>query len=77
MAKTVSVVGSKNREYFEANSTINNELEVNVYDLKDGEKRDKPYYSRKFSANETKEIRLTHASLHWRNLRSFLISRHF
>jgi hypothetical protein len=58
MAKTVSVVGSKNREYFEANSTINNELEVNVYDLKDGEKRDKPYYSRKFSANETKEIRL-------------------
>lgn len=58
MAKTVSVVGSKEREYFEANSTNDNGVEVNVYDIKDGEKRDKPFYSRKFTATETNEIRL-------------------
>jgi hypothetical protein len=59
IAKTVSIVGSKEREYFEVSSVNNNEVEVNVYDFKDGEKkRDNPFYSRKFTADETNEIRL-------------------
>ena len=58
MAKDVDIVGSKDREYFEVNSINDNETEVNVYDIKDGEKRDTPFYSRSFLANETSEIRL-------------------
>lgn len=58
IAKQVDIVGSKGREYFEVNNITNSEVTVNVYDVKDGEKRDKPYYSRNFLANETSEIRL-------------------
>ena len=58
MAREVDIVGSKGREYFEAKSTGDNGMEINLYDIKDGKKKDAPYYSRKFLANETKEIRL-------------------
>lgn len=58
MAKQVDIVGSKDREYFETIAVNNNELNVSVYDIKDGKKRSKPYYSRNFLANETNEIRL-------------------
>ena len=58
IARQVDIVGSKEREYFEVNSTNDNEMEVNVYNIKNGEKSGKPYYSRNFLANETNEIRL-------------------
>ena len=58
LAKNVSIVGSKDREYFEVNRTSDTETNVNVYDMKNGEKRNNPYYNRTFSSNETKEIRL-------------------
>ncbi len=58
LAKEVSIVGSAKGEYFEVSRLNNNETQVNVYDQKDGEKRDTPYYSRTFHSNETKEIRL-------------------
>ncbi len=58
IARDVDIVGSKNREYFDVDKINDNETDVNIYDLKDGEKRDQPFYSRKFFSHETKEIRL-------------------
>ncbi|MEO6454657.1 MAG: hypothetical protein ABIN97_11310, partial [Ginsengibacter sp.] len=58
IAKDVDIVGSRGREYFKVSRLNDNETEVNIYDLKDGQPRDQPYYSRKFIKTETDEIRL-------------------
>ena len=58
LAKTVDVVGSKDREYFEVNVLNSHEAIINVFDMKDGVVRNEPYYTRKVSFPETEEIRL-------------------
>ncbi len=59
MAKEAEVPGTKESEYFEINHIANNELIVNVYPLsKNGSRGEKPFYSRIFNAEETKELRL-------------------
>jgi len=58
LAKNVYIVGSKDREYFEVNRISDAETNVKVYDMKNGEKWNDPYYTRTFNSNETKEIRL-------------------
>jgi hypothetical protein len=58
LAKEVDIVGSEEREYFKVSSAGNNEIEVNIYDLKDGLPRAEPYYTRKFKEEETGEIRM-------------------
>lgn len=58
IAKQVDVVGSSKREHFEINK-LNNETAVNIYKItKEGERKDKPFYSRVFKSDETEEIRL-------------------
>ncbi len=59
LAKNVDIVGSEKREFFEIGRVADNETTVKMYKLKkDGEKKQKPSYSRKFFTTETNEIRL-------------------
>ena len=59
LANEVEIVGTKNKELFEVKRINDNETIVNVYDLtKEGEAKKEPFYSRKFSAQETKEVRV-------------------
>lgn len=58
LAKEVDIVGSEGRENFKINRINDDETEVNVYDIEDGQQADKPYYTRKFNSSETEEIRL-------------------
>ncbi|MGI8581805.1 MAG: hypothetical protein ACR2KX_06410 [Chitinophagaceae bacterium] len=59
LAKEVEIVGTKKNEFFEVNRMSDNETSVNLYKInKEGEKKNKPYYSRVFKTDETKEIRL-------------------
>jgi hypothetical protein len=58
IAKQVDVIGSSKREHFEINR-LNNETAVNIFKInKEGERKDKPFYSRVFKSDETEEIRL-------------------
>jgi hypothetical protein len=58
LAEEVEIVGSKKSEYFEVNQLNDNETIINVYNIKDGERKNNPFYSRTFKTNETGEIRL-------------------
>ncbi|MDB5223019.1 MAG: hypothetical protein JWN83_1686, partial [Chitinophagaceae bacterium] len=59
LAKEVEIVGSKKNELFEINHLNSNETSVNLYKInKEGEIKNKPFYSRVFKTGETKEIRL-------------------
>ena len=59
LAKEVEIVGSNKSEYFEINRLNDDETSINVYKInKEGEKKNKPFYSRVFKTDETKEIRL-------------------
>jgi hypothetical protein len=58
LAKRVDIIGSQDRELVVINQLPGNETEVNVHKItKEGEVK-KAFYSRKFSKNETKEIRI-------------------
>ena len=57
LAKEVEIVGSKKSEVFEITRN-DNETAVNLYRLKDGQRKSNPFYSRTFKNDETKEIRL-------------------
>ncbi|MFI5130375.1 MAG: BamA/TamA family outer membrane protein [Chitinophagales bacterium] len=55
----VDLAGSQKREFFEIKRINKEETEINIYKItKDGEIKSKPYYSRLFRDNETKEIRI-------------------
>ncbi len=59
LAKSVDVVGTDEREFFEVKRKDNGDTEVTVYPLKNKkDKKKKPVYHRLFRYNETKEIRL-------------------
>ncbi|MEP7229964.1 MAG: BamA/TamA family outer membrane protein [Ginsengibacter sp.] len=59
LAKEVEVVGTKGAEYFEVKPINEDEVSVQLFNkTKDDEKKSKPFYSRTFLNNETKEIRL-------------------
>ncbi|HEY5405769.1 MAG TPA: BamA/TamA family outer membrane protein [Ginsengibacter sp.] len=59
LSKDVEITGTKEDDYFEVKRLNDNETTVNVYKIKkDGDKKAKPYYSRTFFTNETKEVRL-------------------
>ena len=58
LAEEVEIVGSKKSEYFEVSQLNDNEISINVYNIKDGERKSNPFYSRTFNTNETGEIRL-------------------
>ncbi|MEO5782994.1 MAG: hypothetical protein ABIQ07_06975, partial [Ginsengibacter sp.] len=59
LAEDVEVVGSKKNELFEINRLNDNETSINLYKInKDGETKDKPFYTRTFKTGETKEVRL-------------------
>jgi hypothetical protein len=58
LAKTVDIVGSEDREYFEVKRLRDGKMQVNLYDMKDGMKRATPYWTRTINPNETNEIRL-------------------
>ena len=59
LAKEVEIVGTKKKELFEIKRVNKNETVVNVYDLDTGgvSKAD-PFYTRKFSKEETNEVRV-------------------
>ena len=57
LSRQVEIAGSKKSELFEIKKS-NGETTINVYDLKHGQPKDDPFYSRTFKADETKEIRL-------------------
>ncbi|HSY60795.1 MAG TPA: hypothetical protein VK796_02915, partial [Cytophaga sp.] len=55
----VDLVGSQKKELFEINRISKEETQINIYKItKDGDVKGKPYYSRIFRDNETKEIRI-------------------
>lgn len=59
LASEVEITGSENAEIFEVSSPDDKTTLVNIYDAKkNGEKKEKPFYSRLFFDKETKEIRL-------------------
>jgi hypothetical protein len=59
LGKEVDIVGTENKELFEVIGLSDNDVKVNVYDLDNaGKARNKPFYSRTFHADETKEVRL-------------------
>ncbi|MEJ7611374.1 MAG: hypothetical protein WKF88_09385 [Ferruginibacter sp.] len=58
MAKEAEVIGTKGSEYFELNHLPNDEFILNIYPIQSGVKQAEPFYSRVFSGNETKELRL-------------------
>jgi hypothetical protein len=59
LSRYVDIVGSQDREYFSVNRLPGNETEITGYKItKDGSLREQPFYSRKFTRNETKEVRI-------------------
>ena len=59
LSKEVEIIGTKGTDYFDINRLNDNETSVNIFNIKkDGERENTPYYSRIFSTNETKEIRI-------------------
>ncbi len=58
LSKNVDIVGSQEREHFEVKHLNDKETEVNIFDLEEKENDKQLFYSRKFNANETNEIRL-------------------
>ncbi len=59
LAREVEVVGTHKDEYFSLINLSSGEMEVSVFDLnKEGKPKKKPFYTRKFRASETKEIRI-------------------
>lgn len=59
LAKEVEITGTKGTEYFDVTPINEDEVSVNLFNkTKEGDKKNKPFYSRTFSAKETKEIRL-------------------
>ncbi len=59
LAREVDVVGTHDAEFFEIRSVSDKETEITVYDFdKEGNPKEKPFYSRKFFTNETREIRV-------------------
>ena len=59
LAREVDVVGTDKEESFEVTGINDNEIRVSIYDLdSNGNKKPQPFYSRTFTANETKEVRL-------------------
>ena len=59
LSKEVEIIGTKGTDYFEVNRVNDSETVVNLYNIKkDGTTKNKPYFSRTFLSNETKEIRL-------------------
>ncbi len=59
LAKQVLIYGSDENEMFVVNRISSDETEIKIYKLdKKGKVEPEPYYSRKFLASETKEVRL-------------------
>lgn len=59
LAKEVDIAGTQQREVFEITGLSGNEVKVEIYDVNnEGIKKSKPFYSRTFFANETREIRI-------------------
>lgn len=59
LANEVEIVGSKKPEAFEVTRLNDGETSVNLYKInKEGNRNTKPFYSRVFKNDETKEIRL-------------------
>jgi hypothetical protein len=59
LAKEVDITGSKKNEFFEIKRMDDEQTSVAIYKInKEGEIKKKPFYSRVFKTNETKEIRL-------------------
>ncbi|MBL4706846.1 MAG: metallophosphoesterase [Flavobacteriales bacterium] len=59
IAKTVDVVGTTDKDFFEVIRKDGAKVEVNIYPRKKGKKQEsKRFYHRVFDAKETKEIRL-------------------
>lgn len=59
LAKEVEVVGTHDNEFFRVSSLSPTETEIALFDLdKEGMPKKKPFYSRKFFSNETREIRI-------------------
>jgi hypothetical protein len=59
LSKEVEIVGSTGSDYFEIKRPNDSTTAVNVFNIrKNGSKEDKPYYSRTFLNDQTKEIRL-------------------
>ncbi len=59
LAKDVDIAGTKQREVFEITGLSEDDIKVDIYDQdSEGNKKAAPFYSRTFSASETKEIRL-------------------
>src|SRR6185503_13805548 len=55
----VDLVGSQKKELFEINRIDKEETQISIYQItKEGKIKNKPYYSRVFRDNETKEIRI-------------------
>lgn len=59
LAKTVDVVGTTEKDYFDVKRLDGGKVEVSVYPRKDGKKvKEERFYHRVFDRKETKEIRL-------------------
>ena len=59
IARDVDVIGSQKNEHFEVKRLDEKQTQVNIFKItKEGERKDKPFYSRTFSSDETKEVRL-------------------
>ena len=55
----VELRGSNEREFFEIKRLSDNATQINIYKItKDGNIKDKPYYSRTFNSIQTREIRI-------------------
>lgn len=55
----VELRGSNEREFFEIKRLNDQETLINIYKItKDGDIKDRPYYSRTFKADETREVRI-------------------
>jgi Omp85 superfamily domain len=59
LSKEVEIIGTEEKDYFEVTRLNDSETTVNLFKIKkDDIIKNKPYYSRTFFTNETKEVRL-------------------
>lgn len=59
LTKSVDLAGTDGREWFQINRISGKETEISIYKIsKEGKTAKTPYYSRRFSIKETKEVRL-------------------
>ena len=59
LARQVDITGTHGNELYSIQGNSNSEIEVNIYDLdKEGKPKKKAFYSRKFVAAETNELRI-------------------